>query len=230
MSKLSVAVCDENQSYGECVSTWLFTERGKDFSGGFFSSAEVFKEQYSRQQFQVVLLGREFLMEAWIQAEIEQQRDILWLYLKEEGEIYPEAEGLEEVIPALDKYQPISALMRSIYCYYEEYHKEDIKMVGKTTEILGWFSPEHSIWQTPLALTMAALLAEKEKVLYVNLKECSGLGEWFQEEYEQDLLDVMYYCQEQKPDAAAEVGRFVYSIGQLEYLPPIRDADKLLNI
>lgn len=223
MSKLSIAVCDENQSYGESVGTWLFIERGKDFSGGYFSSAEVFKKQYSRQRFQVILLGRTFLLEEWIQTEIARQKDTLWLYLKGEGEIYPGTEVPEEMIPAVEKYQPVSALIRNIFCYYEQYQKENIEMLGKNTEILGWFSPEHNIWQTPLAMTMAMLLAEKEKVLYVNLKDCSGFGKWFQEEYEHDLLDVMYFCQSPEQSKAAEVGRFVYSSGPLDYLPPVRD-------
>lgn len=221
MSKLSVAVCDENQAYGDSVSTWLFVERGTDFSGGFFSSAEIFKEQYDKQSFQVILLGRAFLCETWIQTEIRQRKDILWVYLREDEESGMEV--LTEKLPAVEKYQPVSVMIRSIYQYYEEYRKEDIGMLGQDTRVLGWYSPQQSIWQTPLALTMAALLAEKEKVLYVSLKECSGLEQWFQEEYEKDLLDVMYFYQSAEQRTAIELGGFVYSIERLDYLPPVRD-------
>ena len=220
MSKLSVAVCDENQSYGESVSTWLFVEQGKAFSGGFFSSIELFKEQYVRQKFQVILLGKSFLQEEWIQAEIEQEKSILWIYLREDGE----AEMKEQIkaLPILEKYQPVSIIVRNIYRYYEEYRREEIPKIGEATQILGFYSPAQSIWQTPVAMTMAAILAEKEKVLYINVRECSGLEQWLQEEYEEDLLDVMYFCQrtEQK---AIELGRFVYSIENVDYIPPVRD-------
>lgn len=225
MSKLSVAVCDENQSYGESVGTWLFVEQGKDFSGGFFSSTEAFKEQFLRQQFQVILLGRAFIQEVWIQEEIRKRKDILWLYLWEEGE-----EQAEIGIPVIEKYQPVSAIMRNIYRYYEEYGREDVGMLQNTTEILGWYSPEQSIWQTPLAMTMAALLADREKVLYVNLKECSGMEHWFQEEYEQDLLDVMYFCQNATQKKSVELGTFIYQIEQLDYLPPARDGILLCEL
>lgn len=228
MSKLSVAVCDENQSYGERVSAWLFVEQGTEFSGGFFSSTEAFKEQYDRQRFQVILLGRVFLLERWIQEEIKKRNDILWIYLQEEGE--ERLEILTEQLPAMEKYQPVSVIVRSIYRYYEEYHKEDIRTLGTVTEILGWFSPEQSIWQTPLAMSMASILAEREKVLYVNLKECSGLEQWFREEYEQDLLDVMYFCQGAEQRKNVELGRFVYSIGNLDYLPPVRDGVLLCEL
>lgn len=225
MSRLSVAVCDENRSYGESVSTWLFVERGEEFSGGFFSSVELLKEQYVRQKFQVVLLGKTFLQEEWIRAEIEQEKNVLWIYLREERE-----EKMEEwikTLPIVEKYQPVSAIVRNIYRYYEEYRREDIPKMGETTQILGFYSPSQSIWQTPLAMTMATILAEREKVLYVSLKECSGLEQWFQEEYEQDLLDVMYFCQgrEQK---AIELREFIYSVENVDYIPPVRDG-VLLN-
>lgn len=221
MSKLSVAVCDTNRAYGECIGSWMFVEWGTEFSGGFFSSAEMFQEQYERQQFQVILLARAFLLEAWIQAEIKSRRDILWLYLQEEGE-----EGevfLDGEISVIEKYQPVPVVIRSIYRYLEEYRKEEGKVLGEATEILGWFSPEQCIWQTPLAMTMAELLAEEERVLYVNLKECSGLGQWFQEEYERDLLDMMYYSQNQKQKNFMDLGSFVYTQENFDYLPPVRD-------
>lgn len=228
MSKLSVAVCDENQSYGESVSSWLFVERGSDFSGGFFSSMEKFKEQYDRQSFQVVLLGRIFLCEAWIRAEIKRRKDILWIYLQEEGET--SVDTLPEKLPAVEKYQPVSLMVRSIYRLFEEYRKDDIGILGKTARLIGWYSPQQSIWQTPLAMTMAALMAEKEKVLYVNLKECSGLEQWFQEEYEQDLLEVMYFCRKTEQRTSIELGKFTYSMEQFDYLPPVRDGVLLCEL
>lgn len=228
MSKMSVAVCDENQSYGDSVSTWLFVERGTEFCGGYFSSVERFKEQYDKQSFQVVLLGRAFLCEAWIQMEIQQRKDILWIYLREDGET--DVDALLERLPVVEKYQPVSMIIRSIYRYYEEYRKEDIGILGENTRFLGWYSPQQSIWQTPLAMTMAALLAEKEKVLYVSLKECSGLEQWFQEEYEKDLLDVMYFCQRAEQKTSIELGGFVHSMEQLDYLPPVRDGVLLCEL
>lgn len=221
MSKLSVAVCDENQSYGKGLSTWLFVEQGKEFSGGFFSSVEALKEQYDKQRFQIILLGRDFLQKEWIQKEIRGRRDILWVYLQEEGE--EGVEELKELVPAVEKYQPIPGMVRYIYRYYQEYQMEETELPVEKARLLGWYSPEQSIWQTPLALTMAALLAEKEKALYVNLKECSGMRQWFQEEYEQDLLEVMYCCHSPEPGSAANLGSFVYSMEQLDYLPPVRD-------
>lgn len=227
MSKLSVAVCDENRSYGESVSTCLFVEQGKDFSGCSFSSPEVFKAQYDRQRFQVVLLGKAFIQEVWIQEEMKQAQKILWIYLKEEGE---KTEELAELLPAVEKYQPVSMLVRSIYRYYEEYQKEDVRVLGKKSEVLGWFSPDHNIWQTPMAMTMASLLAEKEKVLYVNLKECSGFEKWFEEDYEQDLLDVMYFCQKSEQKSVVELGKYIYSLENLDYIPPVRDAQLLCEL
>ena len=225
MSKLSIAVCDENQSYGECISTWFSIEQGKNFSGSFFTSRKGFKEQYNKEKFQIVLLGKAFLEEAWIQAEIEREKGVLWIYLCENQE-----QVRAESIPAVEKYQPVSQLIRSIFRYYEGYQRDDIKIIGEKGKVWGWFSPEQSIWQTPLAVTMASLLAETEKVLYVSFKECSGFEKWFQEEHEQDLLDVMYFCQNAKEKNRVEMGRFTYSMENMDYIPPVRDGHLLCEL
>lgn len=216
MSTLSVAVCDANQSYGESIGTYLFIEQGEKFSGGFFSALEAFREQFSKQKFEIVLLGKAFIQEAWIQEEIGQNENILWIHLWEEGE-EPEA------LPVIEKYQPASGVIRKIYEFYEAYHKEKFVGAGKRAQIIGWYSPEQNIWQTPLALTMATILAETERTLYVNLKECSGLTYWLQEDYEQDLLDVMYFSKNLQTGEKMNLGRFTYQLGKLSYLPPVQD-------
>lgn len=216
MSKLSVAVCDVNQSYGESISTYLFVEQGEKFSGGFFSSIETFREQFFKQRFEVILLGKVFIQEEWIQEEISRSENILWMHLWEEGEVL-------EQLPVIEKYQPLSGMIRKIYEFYEMYHKEKLVAAGKGAQLLGWYSPEQNIWQTPLALTMANVLAETERVLYVNLKECSGLAYWLQEEYEMDLLDVMYFSKNAENTEKLNLGRFVYQLGQVSYLPPVQD-------
>lgn len=227
MNKLSVAVCDRNHAYAESIGTWLFVEMGQAFSGSFFSTAKAFQEQYGRQRFQVVLLGKAFLQESWIQTEIKKEKNVLWLYLQEDGEKEPA--GMEGKLPVIAKYEPLPMLVRSIYRYYEEYGGEETLIQGEKAELWGWYSPCQSIWQTPLALTMGSLLAEKEKVLYVSLKECSGFRKWFQEEYEQDLLDAMYFCQ--KPEkGAAGLGKFIYSIGNLEYIAPVQHGQLLCEL
>lgn len=228
MNRLSVAVCDENPAYVESVGTWLFVEQGKDFSGSAFSSVESFHEQYDSRKFQIILLGKAFIQELWIQKAVKEERQILWIYLQED-----EADRLSSIEGGLlpvAKYQPLSVLVRSIYQYYEEYQQTDIRVLKEKAEVLGWYSPEHTIWQTPLAMTMAALLAEKQKVLYVNLMECTGLAAWFGQEYEGDLLEVMYYCQRAEKNAVAELGKFVYSIENLDYIPPARDGQLLCEL
>lgn len=228
MNKLSIAVCDKNQSYGERISIWFSVEQKMNFSGSFFTSRKVFQEQYNRKKFQIVLLGKEFIQESWIKEEIEQKKEVLWIYLCEDEEEIEQI-ALKQIL-IVEKYQPMSMLMRSVFEYYEGYQKKDIRILERKGKILGWFSPEQSSWQTPLAVTMASLLAKQERVLYVSLKECSGFGKWFQEEYERDLLDVMYFCQNAEERFEAELRGCIYSLESMDYIPPVRDGQLLCEL
>ena len=44
-----------------------------------------------------------------------------------------------------------------------------------------------------VCLTMGKLLAQEERVLYLNLEEFSGLSVLMKEEYKSDLSDLLYF-------------------------------------
>ena len=65
-------------------------------------------------------------------------------------------------------------------------------------EGLGVYSPVGRCLKTSFALTMGKLLAQEERVLYLNLEEFSGLSVLMKEEYKSDLSDLLYFLQRWK--------------------------------
>ena len=61
---------------------------------------------------------------------------------------------------------------------------------------LGFYSPVHGCGQTLAALTLAQLLAEKERVLYLDLERDPALGRYLTEPAEGSLSDVLYHVRE----------------------------------
>ena len=58
-------------------------------------------------------------------------------------------------------------------------------------KVLGVYSPVGRCLKTSFALTMGKLLAQEERVLYLNLEEFSGLSVLMKEEYKSDLSDLL---------------------------------------
>ncbi len=255
MRKISIAVCDTDKTYGQKLGEWISLEKGGRAFGSSFSTPESFLEFQKKGTVDIVLLGNGFWEEPAIAAQMEKaleenetQKDtmqkkgmaaekdlkksqakntqkILWIYLKDSS-VRQENSDLTENFPVIGKYQPASRIVREIFYHYQKLGNQQEPAI-LSREVLGVYSPEHSIWQTPFALTLAQALGQREKVLYVNFKECAGFAEWLQENYSRDLLDVMYLCLTGEGNIADCVGSAVYSMENFDYIPPANDSQCL---
>ena len=236
MRKILIAVCDEDSSYGEKLAEWISSQKGEKLRCVSFCSPERFLEYLNSQSLDIVLLGAGFWEEPQVCEEILRQgqaarhsAEVLWMYLCD-GDCQRQIPEYIGALPAVDKYQPVSRLLRQIFSVYQEWDGGTPGQSGTGKEIVGIYSPGHSIWQTPFALTFAQALARERKLLYVNLHECSGFKGWFHEEYEKDLLDVMYLCLEGNVNVAHCIGSALYSMEGIDYIPPAEDGGCLGEI
>lgn len=147
----------------------------------------------------------------------------LWLCLH--GDIKKEKipESIQ-MLPTIQKYQPASGIVRDIFSYFQKC-REDSETAGAGSELIGIYAPGKDSWQTPFALTLAQTLGRKERVLYVNFRECAGFSSWLRESYQRDLLDVMYLCLtgegKNVPDSIRSA---VYVLEGVDYIPPSEDS------
>lgn len=238
MRKILVAVCDMEQAYGEKLGEWLSLEKEEELESCYFSSPDCFREFQKTHKADVVLLGKGFQEEfsemgRKVQKkagqspveEVLEEEKTLWLCLQDSREGYSETS-----LPVVEKYQPASGILREIFYYYQEYRTRDSLETQKRGEVTGIYSPSHSTWQTPFALTLSCILSREEHVLYVNLKECAGFGGWFQERYQRDLMDVMYLCLTNEGNTFDCIRSAVYSLEGFDYIPPMEDGACLSEI
>lgn len=235
MRKILIAVCDADGSYGERLGEWISLQKGEQIQAVFFSSPERFLEYHSNRKQDIVLLGKGFINNPQICEEVMRQDkaaekgNILWMYLRDtdgKGQI---AEHIRE-LPAIDRYQPASQILRKIFSVYQEWGDVVPGGAGGEKEIIGIYSPDHSIWQAPFTLTFAQGLAQKERVLYINFQECAGFRFWFREEYDKDLLDVMYLCLNSGGNIAHCISSALYTTEGVDYIPPAKDGGCLGEI
>ncbi|MCI8484156.1 MAG: hypothetical protein HFH41_07435 [Lachnospiraceae bacterium] len=227
MKKISIAICDAEQAYGEKLGEWISLEKQEEMKSYYFSSLSVFLEFQRIQELDVILLGKGFWGNIQIIEQMKEQKS-LWICLYDPAEenFSEEEQGFprtEQEVLAVRKYQPASEIIREIFFYYQKYGKQNRDMALPEGEVLGIYSPDHSIWRTPFALTFAQTLGKEERVLYVNLNECAGFERWFQKKYHRDLLDVIYLCLVEGGNISDCIGSAVYRTEGFDYIPPAAD-------
>lgn len=213
-----MAVCDGNIRYAERLADYA-NERGKiPFRAVAFSSAERLREYAAKHSVEILLAGETVPAE---ELEGIQARQIIYL-----GE---EKRADAARLPSVYKYQNSDRLMREVMaCYDGEDWGESVPIAGRG-HLIGIYSPVGRCGKTAFALTLAQVWKETEKTLLVSLEDCSGFGEMAGESYGECLSDLLYrYCH--GGGCWEKLGAFVYSWGNVDYIPPARYPEDLEGI
>ncbi len=211
-----MAVCDVQDTYRERLAEYLMHKRAGQLKVYAFSSRKQLYEEEQRTSFDIVLFGKGFE-----NAGAEAKGDTLWICLCEEPD------WSEEKEPAIFKYQSAEEILRIAFGYYLKLEKTDDSVCHRRKEIIGIYSPTRSRLQTPFALTMAQMLAEEKRVLYVNMGEWAGLGAWLGQEYHRDLADLMYLISDYGNQVQGLLESVLHTVNRMDYIPPMADAQLL---
>ena len=130
-------------------------------------------------------------------------------------------------VPCVYKYQSSDAIVRDVMTWYGESPGELPEVSGRVlAKVLGVYSPVGRCLKTSFALTMGKLLAQEERVLYLNLEEFSGLSVLMKEEYKSDLSDLLYFYNGGSYNSL-RLSSVVHTMGELDYIPPVRYPEDL---
>ena len=128
-------------------------------------------------------------------------------------------------VPCVYKYQSSDAIVREVMTWYGESPGELPEVSGRgLAKVLGVYSPVGRCLKTSFALTMGKLLAQEERVLYLNLEEFSGLSVLMKEEYKSDLSDLLYFYNGGSYNSL-RLSSVVHTMGELDYIPPVTYAE-----
>lgn len=216
MRKMTVALCEEREAYRERLAEYIMHRRGGQLKVYTFSERQVFRERRREQPFDLVLLGTGFE-----KVVAKEQEEGLYIYLAEAPDWPRERE------PSIFKYQSGEEILRCMFECYLKLGRVDTSVSRREKEIIGLYSPTHCRLQTPFALTMAQMLALEKRVLYVNLGEWAGFGEWFQEEYHRDLADLLYLISDYGNQVQGLLESVLHSVNRVDYIPPMADTQLL---
>ena len=102
-------------------------------------------------------------------------------------------------------------------------------IVGTKAKILGVYSPIGRCLKTSFSWTLGQQLGKNGKTLLVSMEEYSGFSRLVGEEMQSDLADVFYFYR-QGNCSFARLSSMIYTWGNLDYIPPVRYPEDLVQI
>lgn len=228
MRKLEVAVCDVCEGYLERFVAYLVEHKSEEMAVQAFSTPELFLKTIRERKFDAAILGSGFEMAA------ESVRAYFPCMVL--TNIMPEQTAEELTYTAKDtelktevfRYQPMETIVHELQILTGA--KQVCPAAGTALqpgmEVIGVCSPIRHEMQMPFSVVTASLLAEKQKVLYVNLMECSGFLEVFGLEGDYDMGDIIIRLRNQRlvPETFL---RSVYETEGIYYIPPFSNPENL---
>lgn len=214
-----MAVLDKSQSYGQRMLQYLNKKEQFPFKTVLFTDIEEVKEYAKKQTIHLLLLDKEYEDE-----ELKRSAEQIVLL----------SDSLDKELnrlPTVYRFQSADSLIKEVMQYYEVSVPDSVfqlKKTGNTVKLVGVYSPLHRCLKTSFALTYGQLLARNERVLYFSLDTFSGFEYLMNQKYGADFSDVIFY--QQQGSLANRLAGIVYTVGQMDYIPPVRCSEDLWSI
>ena len=212
MKKMIAAIGDEEELYCNQLVTYLQKYQRKYLEVRVYSEKVKLEQALEEEELKIVLMTADFFSR-----EILEHPKVIFVLLCED-EIPKEYSSY----PHIYKYQQIEQILREL----EKIAGEELEEKGqfrarKRGKITAFFSPGQDMLQMYTALGYAKIMAETEKVLYINLMGCAGFEELFNEEYKENLGDFLFYLRQKEKNLKLRFEGMIYQFGKVHYIPPV---------
>lgn len=128
------------------------------------------------------------------------------------------------------QYQSADSVLREVMMCCPDMTKEcPVDMGGAGSSLIGVYSPVNRCGKTIFCLTLGRILAKRERVLYISLEENSGFSRLLGRKHKTCLSDFIYYFR-QRTQSGFDPGAFVYSLEELDYVPPVAYGEDLAQL
>lgn len=218
MKEKLFVICDTDEEYLTGLQNYLTKKSLADFQFHSFQDVEELKAFLLCHSVEILLLHESF------REELEDTLSVRKVFLL--------TEEREREYSSLYKYQSIEKLLRSVL---EGYAKEEgcrCQEEGKqaATKFITFYSPGGNDGQTLAALATGQALAQKGKVLYLNLTAFSGLEELLGVRFEADLSDFLYFAMKHSERLIYKLEALKKNISGLDYIPPVMNPRDLIQV
>ena len=235
MGKLTVAFCDTDEVYRSRIVAYLMEHKAKEVTVCSFSEPELFLTYAKKENYDVIILGEGC---APLEKELYQGKiPVLKLVEQLPGYVAEQpSEYAAEVSGYLTesrstraetlKYQPVETIWHEVQVLAAGNRGNPVAGVSWKLEVIGVCSPVRHEMQVPFSLLLAGILAEKRKILYLNLMKFSGLQQSFEFSGDCDMGDVVLRLRKGMLTRETFL-RSVYETEHFSYIPSFFNPEQL---
>lgn len=211
-----MAICDECPAYARRLADYANQKGRIPFTAVSFSTEERLIRYLEEQKVDVLLAGPELANLSSLQKLV---RQII---------VLNDGRWCDTRLPSVFMYQSSDNLLREVMSLCETDDEVYTGSTGRRTcTITGVYSPVNRCGKTSFSIVYAQLAARENRTLYVNLEDCSGFSRLFPgTEGSGDLTDALYYFK-QRMLTPVKMASVIHSLGDLDYIPPVRYPEDL---
>ncbi len=132
----------------------------------------------------------------------------------------------------INKYQQADNVLRRLLEIYADIANRQLpNLAGEVaTKFIGIYSPVRRCLQTSFALTMAQMLAEDSRTLYLNFEHYAGITELLPDMQTRDMADLLYFLNADGDKFRLRMQTMIQHKGSLDYIPPMKSGQNLLTV
>ena len=224
MKKSILAICDLEEAYVCNLAEYMNQRKNIPFEVQAFTDPGSLAEFVKSNHVEVLLISTEAMSD-----EVKEW-DISRIIILSEGE-YP---GDSRQEPYVCKYQASDHLIAEVMNHYAAAAPMGISGLHSegagTGEILAVYSPLGRVGKTTFAIALGEVLAEKKKVLYLNLEDYHGFEGIYSTNYRADLSDLIYFARQKEGNLVFKLNSMVQTFQNLDYIPPAFSPSDLRDV
>lgn len=216
--KRIMAIYDADPCYADKFAEYINRRDQCPFTAISFTSIDHLKSYADRQQVELLLAGSSTAAESF--AAVRAARTV---WLAGDGDSHEKG-------AVVYQYQPADVVLREVIACYQMQTGQCLDRISAAgSRMIGIYSPVNRCGKTGFGLTLGRILAKEERVLYLSLEEYSGFSRLMGREHTVGLSDFIYHFR-QREEAGFSVSTFVYSLEELDYIPPVAYGEDLAQL
>lgn len=212
------AIYDSDEQYGKRLMSVISHRKNVSFGIQLFTKEKEIAAYLDKYTPDILVIG-----ETCCTGELAKKYHGSVLVLtEEEGKLSQAAKDSFQEKIGIYKYQPADAILREIVHYTGKEGEENY-----SNEMIGVYSPIQEPLRTNFALSLAKILSETERTLYVNLEEFSGLDEVLASSGGETFSDAMYYYRQTGGQITGQIKSVISTSAGVDYIPPVQYAQDI---
>lgn len=216
-----LVLCDREEEYAQLMTEFLQRHREVPWKVHTYTDVKELMDGEGDGQSDVLLIS-----------ERTYHEDVLRLHTKRMVILRENGVLEADKYTFIDKYQQAMDVLQQLLELYLEV--ADITIPGGMRrgkqKLLGIYSPVRRCRQTTFALTLAQMLAENHRTLYLNFEHYVGISELCADVGGRDLADLLYFLMTDDDKFAIRFHTMVKHLGNLDYVPPMKSGQNMLFV